>query len=86
MFLQSIKNDGARRLRIWSVFMRNWIYYFTFLLFFANLFNGFVPEHGRNGGWDYSVDAANRDCREYGRRARIYDQDADYRLYFECVK
>ena len=59
---------------------------FFYVLFVANMLNGFLPEYGRTGGWDYSAEEATRDCAEYGKRANVYYEDVYHRIFFACVK
>ena len=55
-------------------------------LFGLNILSGILPEYGKSGGWDYSPEAAQRDCAEYRRAAKVYHIDQDQRYYFECIK
>ena len=55
-----------------------------YLFFIANLLSGWLPEYGPRGGWDYSQKEADRDCAEFRKKARVYHQDQDGRLYFAC--
>ena len=58
---------------------------FTFLLFVANILRGLLPEYGRTGGWDYSLEEAQKDCSVYKRHAKVYHIDQEQRYYFECL-
>lgn len=59
---------------------------FLFILFIANMLNGFLPEYGSSGGWEYSIEEANQDCLEFKKVAKIYRIDEYRRVHFICMK
>jgi hypothetical protein len=65
---------------------RRFVSLFTliYVFFIANILSGWLPEYGPRGGWDYSQKEADRDCSEFRKKAKIYHQDQDGRLYFSC--
>jgi hypothetical protein len=66
--------------------MRRLVQFGPLLLFLANILNGILPEYGPSGGWEYSVDDAIRDCREFGRHVQVYSIDEAGKVHFSCNK